>query len=135
MNIFVREEEKPNRVREVMFFVLMFPTLLAPFWLFYEYFMVPHYWKNRWRLHRLLKAGKVKVKYSHQPFNNIKAYVAEIDGKNYSLWIWNGNRFTFDGVDGDWRSDYIGLFCGDLIATSLTKSAIKQFKRLANENN
>lgn len=104
--------------------MLTFPLVGAPMWIFYEYWAEPKYWKNRWRLHKLLKNGKVKVKSAQkgkQPC--IDRYVIDIEGQEYSLDIWKEKEMTLDVFSKG--KNYIGLFKGSLITKWLNKKAIK----------
>lgn len=103
--------------------MLTFPLVGASFWLFYEYWGEPKYWKNRWRLHKLLKKGKVKIK-SDNKGNGIARYMIDIEGQEYQLDIWNDKEMTLD-VFSTTSKNYIGLFKGSLITKWLNKKAIK----------
>lgn len=103
--------------------MLTFPLVGAPMWIFYEYWAEPKYWKNRWRLHKLLKNGKVKVK-SDNKGNGIARYMIDIEGQEYQLDIWNDKEMTLD-VFSTTSKNYIGLFKGSLITKWLNKKAIK----------
>jgi hypothetical protein len=138
MEHFVKSNEngRVSTLRLVVACILMIPTLGVPFWLMYEYFFENHYWKNRWRLNRLLNKGKVKVTYlktSDIMYGNIDMYSVVIDNKEYSLWIWDNESMTLGEIDNP-SSDYIGLFTGSMITRWLNKSAIKELQLLANEN-
>ena len=103
-------------------------TLFGVFFLMYEYFFELQYWKNRWRLHRYLNKGLVKVEYlRNSPYDNIKIYSLKIEDSEYSLSIWNNEEMTL----GD---DYIGLFNGSLITKILNRIAIKKLQKLAEQN-
>lgn len=120
----------------ILISLLMIPTIGAPFWLMYEYFFEPKYWKNRWRLRRYINQGRVKVeeiKSTYLNSNNINIYILKIDDVEYSLWIWDDCAITV-GEIGVPLSDYIGLFVGSLITKRLNKSAIRDLKILGNEN-
>lgn len=90
-------EDNSNSWIYIAIMMLTFPLVGAPMWIFYEYWAEPKYWKNRWRLHKLLKKGKVKVKSAQkgkQPY--IDRYVIDIEGQEYSLDIWNEKEMTLD---------------------------------------
>jgi hypothetical protein len=138
MEYFVKSSEKiwSNNLRVIISCILMIPTLGVPFWLMYEYFFKPKYWKNRWRLNRLLNKGDVKVthyKTSNIIGDNIDMYSLFIGDKEYSLWIWNNSYMTLSD-ENDPTCDYIGLFVGSVITRWLNKSAINELQFLANEN-
>ena len=103
--------------------MLTFPLVGAPMWIFYEYWAEPKYWKNRWRLHKLLKKGKVKIK-SDNKGNGYARYMIDIEGQEYQLDIWNDKEMTLD-VFSTTSKNYIGLFKGSLITKWLNKKAIK----------
>jgi hypothetical protein len=121
--------------------ILMFPLAGASMWIFYEYWGEPKYWKNRWRLHKLLKKGKVKVKTSDkgkQPC--IDRYVIDIEGNEYRLDIWNEKEMTLStessvpyGLNFSTLTskNYIGLFKGSLITKWLNKKAIKEIDKIS----
>lgn len=107
----------------IVIMMLTFPLVGAPMWIFYEYWAEPKYWKNRWRLHKLLKKGKVKIK-SDNKGNGIARYMIDIEGQEYQLDIWNDKEMTLD-VFSTTSKNYIGLFKGSLITKWLNKKAIK----------
>ena len=120
----------------MIFFTLV---LMSSIWLLYEYWGQPKYWKNRWRLHRLIKANKVKV-ISKNDGGKITRYNIKIEGSEYELDIWqNKNLLNWWGFTG--RGDemtlgttgesYIGLFKGSLITKWLNKRAIKAIRELS----
>lgn len=116
--------------------ILMFPLGGASMWIFYEYWGEPKYWKNRWRLHRLLKKGKVKVKASDkgkQPC--IDRYVIDIEGQEYRLDIWSEKEMTLSkeerGFNLFYNKNYIGLFKGSLITKWLNRKAIKEIGEIS----
>ena len=113
--------------------ILMFPLVGASMWIFYEYWGEPKYWKNRWRLHKLLKKGKVKVKSADkgkQPC--IDRYVIDIEGQEYRLDIWNEKEMTLsEERSGFYNKNYIGLFKGSLITKWLNRKAIKEIDEIS----
>ena len=113
--------------------ILMFPLVGASMWIFYEYWGEPKYWKNRWRLHKLLKKGKVKVKSADkgkQPC--IDRYVIDIEGQEYRLDIWNEKEMTLsEERSGFYNKNYIGLFKGSLITKWLNRKAIKEIVEIS----
>jgi hypothetical protein len=139
MKHFIKENGYNPSIAFILFFALMNVIFcLIPFVFFYEAFVEPHYWKNRWRLHRLLNRGLVKVKYNRVSSvfgDNIKTYDLTIEDEEYSLWIWNGDSFTLDGpMDSSYGvtdRNYIGLFKGSLITRLLNRVAIKKLTQLA----
>lgn len=108
-------------------------TLGATWFFMYEMWAEPHYWKNRWKLHRLLKRGKVKVKYMRSAMvdDTIETYELDIEGELYSVWIWNKKYMTLDANDFH-NCDYIGMFMGSLTTKWLNRVAIRKIKQLAN---
>jgi hypothetical protein len=139
MKHFVKENDHGPSLASILFIaVLTVFTLGIPFFFLYEMWAEPHYWKNRWRLHRLLKRGLVKVKYDKGSSifgDNIKSYNATIEDQEYSLWIWNGSEMTLDGpMDFTYNNtdkNYIGLFKGSLVTRWLNHVAIKKLTQLA----
>ena len=113
--------------------ILLFPLAGASMWIFYEYWGEPKYWKNRWRLHRLLKKGKLKVKAADkgkQPC--IDRYVIDIEGHEYRLDIWNEKEMTLsEERSGFYNKNYIGLFKGSLITKWLNRKAIKEIDEIS----
>jgi len=108
----------------------MFPLVGASMWIFYEYWGEPKYWKNRWRLYRLLKKDKVKVKsVKNDDGIEICRYVIDIEGKKYQLDIWAGKEMTLCeenfNISRGCYVNYIGLFKGSLITKWLNNKAIK----------
>lgn len=122
-------EDNSNSWIYIAIMMLTFPLVCAPMWIFYEYWAEPKYWKNRWRLHKLLKNGKVKVKSAQKGKQLlilrlcIDRYVIDIEGQEYSLDIWNEKEMTLDVFSKS--KNYIGLFKGSLITKWLNKKAIK----------
>ena len=118
-----------------MAFITIF-TLGLP-WLFaYEMWAEPAYWKNRWKLHRLLNQGRVKVVYvKSNSFSgdNIKMYELTIDNIKYSVWIWGESKMTLDYPNYK-NDDFIGLFTGCITTKLLNYIAVKKIKQLAEHN-
>jgi hypothetical protein len=93
----------------------------------------PHYWKNRWKLHRLLNQGKVKVRYvSSNTFagDQIKIYALDIEGILYSVWIYDERLMTLDYAILE-NNDFLGLFVGSVTTSWLNKVAIRKLLQLA----
>lgn len=121
-------------VTVLMAFITIF-TLGLPFFFAYEMWAEPAYWKNRWKLHRLLNQGRVKVVYvKSNSFSgdNIKMYELTIDNIKYSVWIWE-NRMTLDYPNYK-NDDFIGLFAGCITTKWLNYIAVKKIKQLAEHN-
>ena len=139
MKHFIKDNDYEPSLAFIIFFALLNVILcLIPFVFFYEAFAEPHYWKNRWRLHRLLNRGLVKVKYNRGTSifgDQIKTYDVTIEDEEYSLWIWNDDSFTLDGpMDSSFEKtdrNYIGLFKGSLITRWLNRVALRKLKQLA----
>ncbi len=115
-----------------MAFLAVF-TLGASFLFAYEVWTEPAYWKNRWKLHRLLNRDRVKVKYARSNSiygDQIKAYDLDIEGVEYSVWIWNEKNMTLDKsiLSND---NFIGLFTGSLTTKWLNRIAVKKILQLA----
>ena len=108
--------------------VLIFPLAGASMWIFYEYWGEPKYWKNRWRLNKLLKSGKVKIKAADKGKQAcIDRYVIDIEGQEYRLDIWNEKEMTLsEERSGFYNKNYIGLFKGSMITKWLNRKAIKE---------
>jgi len=128
----------PSVFKILCFAFLNVFLIMLPFVFFYEVWAEPHYWKNRWRLHRLLKRGLVKVKYTKGTSifgDKIKSYDVIIEDEEYSLWIWNEDSMTLDGpMDFTYNNkdrNYIGLFKGSIITRWLNHVAVRKLKQLA----
>jgi hypothetical protein len=136
---FIKENDHSPNLASILFFALLNVFLImTPFVFFYEAFAEPHYWKNRWRLHRLLKRGLVKVKYNKGTSilgDQIKTYDVTIEDQEYSLWIWDETSMTLDGsMNFSYEKtdrNYIGLFKASVITRWLNHVAIKKLKQLA----
>lgn len=123
-------ENKANLTSKVIFFSLMIFFMIS-MWLFYEWSMEPKYWKNRWRLHRLIKSGKVKVvDKSGTSFYRREYYTLIIENETYYMEVWNGKEMTLASNKRN-ASDYIGLFYGSLTTRWLNKQAIKNIRTLS----
>lgn len=120
-------EDNSKSPLSIAIMILMFPLVGVSMWIFYEYWGEPKYWKNRWRLHRLFKKGKVKLKSAQNGFGiSICRYVIDIEGQEYRLDIWNGKEMTLCKENFTIsHGNYIGLFKGSLITKWLNKKAIK----------
>lgn len=136
MTHFIKAEgSQINILKVILNIVLFIPTLGAPMWLFYEYWAVEHYWKNKWRLNRLLNKGLVTAAYVDDTSifsNHIKKYTVNIEGVSYMVWIWDNESMTLDDIDYK-NNDYIGLFSGSLITKWLTKKTIRRIKFLSEQ--
>ena len=123
----------PSVFKILCFAFLTIFTLGIPWFFAYEMWAEPHYWKNRWKLHRLLRQGKVKVRYIKSTSihaDKIKMYELHIDDVEYSVWIWDGQHITLDkSVLAN--TDYLGLFVGSLTTSWLNKVAIRKLTQLA----
>lgn len=111
-------------------------TLGATWFFMYEMWAEPHYWKNRWKLHRLLKEGKVKVKLARENSifgDQIKYYDLVIDEIEYAVTIWNGEHMTLDYADLK-NTNFIGLFIGSLTTKWLNRIAVKKIIQLSEHN-
>jgi len=117
-------EDNSKSVLSILIMILMFPLVGASMWIFYEYWGEPKYWKNRWRLHRLLKKDKVKVKSVQN--GDICRYIIDIEGQEYLLDIWEGKQMTLCKENFTISyGNYIGLFKASLITKWLNNKAIK----------
>ena len=114
--------------------ILMLPTLCLPLWGLYEMFFIPHYWKNRWRLYRLLRKGKVQVEYVGTFTGSISQYILTIEGTEYyaSIWTHGANpsgqesmTLTKERFSND---DYIGLFVGSSVMNWINRKTIKMIR-------
>lgn len=127
-NHFVREG---SRIRGIIIAcILMIPTFGLPMWGIYEMFFEPHYWKNRWKLYRLLTKKKVKVSLIHttQVFgNDISYYSIEIDGSRYNISIWDGEKMTLEKEESS-NDNYIGLFIGSPVTSLINRKTIKMIQ-------
>ena len=123
-------ENKANLTSKVIFFSLMIFFMIS-MWLFYEWTMEPKYWKNRWRLHRLIKSGKVKVvDKSGTSLYRREYYTLIIENETYYMEVWNGKEMTLASNKSN-ASDYIGLFYGSITTAWLNKQAIKNIRTLS----
>lgn len=130
------ELENENNT-SVFFIVLMaFSTVFTlgiPWFFAYEMWAEPSYWKNRWKLHRLLNQGKVKVKYNRSTSiygDRIKIYELDIEGIEYSVWIYDESSMTLESPNFK-NNDFIGLFIGCLTTKWLNHIAIKKIIQLS----
>jgi hypothetical protein len=130
-------DNKTTWIKTLSMFLSM-PFLLSGIWLFYEYWGQPKYWKNRWRLHRLLTKNKVKIVSKKNDGGKIVRYKINIEGIEYELDIWENNSFsgrsdemTLGRTSNFVSESYIGLFKGSLITKWLNKKAIKAIKELS----
>jgi len=130
-------DNKTTWIKTLSMFLSM-PFLLSGIWLFYEYWAQPKYWKNRWRLHRLLTKNKVKIVSKKNDGGKIVRYKINIEGIEYELDIWENNSFsgrsdemTLGRTSNFVSESYIGLFKGSLITKWLNKKAIKAIKELS----
>lgn len=127
------KDYNPSLLSVVFMAFLTIFTLGLPWFLAYEAWAEPGYWKNRWKLHQLLKAGKVNVRCIRATSiygDQIKVYELYIEGVEYSLWIWDGKYMTLDN-SALANSDYIGLFIGSLTTKWLNRVAVKKITQLA----
>lgn len=117
--------------------ILMIPTFGLPLWGLYEMFFEPHYWRNRWKLYRLFRKGKVKVErdISFEIYGDqITVYKVTIDGSEYSASIWDqgANLFGQDSMtltkERFSNEDYIGLFIGSYVMRWVCRRTIKMIR-------
>ena len=126
-------DTSPSIINMIAFMFLSILTLGFSFFFLYEMFLEPHYWKNRWKLHRLFKVGKVDVKIDRLIHGqHIQMYILKIDEIEYSLWIYDDNSITLDSINS--HTDYIGLFKASVITKWLNHIAIKEIVRLSGES-
>jgi|LakMenE18May11ns_1017448.scaffolds.fasta_scaffold9703586_2 hypothetical protein len=119
-----------------MAFLTIF-TLGIPWIFFYEMWAEPHYWKNRWKLHRLLNKGLVKVGHlKTRSFygDHLTIYSVYIEDIEYSVWIYASGEMTLDCA-GLRNNDYIGLFAGSVTTKLLNRIAVRKLKQLAEHSN
>ena len=111
---------KPRIAFGILMSVLVIFTLGAT-WIFaYEMWAEPKYWKNRWKLYHLLKQGKVKVEYIKEIyFGGDRIHTYKLDSET---------AMTLDHEN----NELVGLFIGSLTTRRLSKTAIKEIKRLSN---
>jgi hypothetical protein len=82
-------------------------TLFTFFFIFYEWGFSQCYWKNRWRLLKLLRNKKVKI-LDETEYSTIILLEIEIEGEFYEMLYWkNKNKITLSKKSGDY---FIGLF-------------------------
>lgn len=110
-------------------------TLGIAFVLFYEFFYEPHYSYNQKKFYRLLRWNRVKMisagRLEEIGRDDITAYVIEINGKEYSVWIYGETHVTLS--DTTKYSDYIGLFCVSPYLKWIRKKTIKKLIALEKE--
>lgn len=135
MEHFKKEKNEISVFSMILLSFLHIFTLGATWFFAYEMWAEPHYWKNRWKLHRLLKAGKVKVKYLRRALvaDTIETYELDIEGESYSVWIWDKKYMTLDAHVLH-NTDYIGMFMGSLTTKWLNRVAIRKITQLAEHN-
>jgi hypothetical protein len=129
-NHFVKESNKTLQI--VVGCILMIPTICLPFWGVYEMFFEPHYWKNRWRLYRLLRRGKVEIEHLNdfEFMGGLSQYRLVIDGSIYHVSIWSTGASFFGEPTMTLQEepfgteDYIGLFIGSPITKWLNRKTI-----------
>lgn len=107
----------------------------------YEYWAEPKYWKNRWRLWKAIRKGKVKHLSCNRDIQcilsdpkrlTIERHLIEIDGRRYELDIWNGKSMTLDDEQRAGNS-YIGLFTGSVTTKILNRHAIRSIRAMADK--
>jgi hypothetical protein len=118
--------DKPSWLSRI--FAIVFFITWIPFVFFYEWFLEPRLWNNRWRLHWLLKSNKAKIYTNEsQNFEGIVFYTMEIDGEKYDVSIWKGRAMTLSKE----KTNYIGLFQGCLTTKWLNKKACSYIKEMS----
>ena len=108
--------------------MILFPPLI---WAFYDIFSMPKYWRNRVRLHRLLRADKVKARRIEEgPF---ELYSLDIEGQEYTAFVWEG-KISLDGRKNgsleEGRS-FFGLYAGSMVAKWMSREAVAAIRLLA----
>ena len=113
--------------------MVLFPPLI---WAFYDIFGMPKYWRNRVRLHRLLRADKVKARRIEEGTLHpslFELYSLDIEGQEYTAFVWEG-KISLDGrKDGrleEGRS-FFGLFAGSMAAKWMSREAVAAIRLLA----
>jgi hypothetical protein len=120
-----------------------FATMILIWGMFamYEYWAEPKYWKNRWRLWKAIRKGKVKHLACDRDIEEILMYpkkliierhLIEIDGRRYELDIWSGHSMTLND-DHRAGSSYIGLFTGSITTNILNRHAIRSIRNMADK--
>jgi hypothetical protein len=108
--------------------MILFPPLICAF---YDIFSMPKYWRNRVRLHRLLRADKVKARRIEEGL--FELYSLDIEGQEYTAFVWEG-KISLDGRrDGrleEGRS-FFGLFAGSMVAKWMSREAVGAIRLLA----
>jgi hypothetical protein len=108
--------------------MILFPPLI---WAFYDIFSMPKYWRNRVRLHRLLRVDKVKARIIEEGL--FELYSLDIEGQEYTAFVWEG-KISLDGrKDGrleEGRS-FFGLFAGSMVAKWMSREAVAAIRLLA----
>ena len=102
--------ENETLIRSLIFLILSICTLGLAFWLYYDYFMVYRYARNRTLLYKYL-LGLKDLKYSKDVLIlNNKIIEYEFDNDTIQLWLYDKqNELTLD-YKGDNNSNIIGLF-------------------------
>lgn len=98
----------------------------------YEFFFERQYWKNRFRLLKYLRQGKVELEsiriINSLTWGDISEYTVKINEVVYQVWIWeNDNRVSFISYGG---SSYIGLFIGSPVMLFINNRIIKRIRSL-----
>ncbi len=120
-----------------------FATMILIWGMFamYEYWAEPKYWKNRWRLWKAIRKGKVKHLACDRDIEEILMYpkkltierhLIEIDGRRYIIAIWSGHSMTLDDEHRA-GSSYIGLFTGSITTKILNRHAIRSIRNMADK--
>lgn len=108
--------------------MILFPPLI---WAFYDIFSMPKYWRNRVRLHRLLRADKVKARRIEEGL--FELYSLDIEGQEYTAFVWEG-KISLDGRKNgrleEGRS-FFGLFAGSMVAKWMSSEAVAAIRLLA----
>ena len=126
---FLEDEIKNNEVLGIIAAIL---TIWIALLFFYEYFFEKFYWKNRFKLWKYLKTGKVEVVSKREISQfRITEYILKINDIEYCCWIYNDrNSMTLNRKDSMYN-DYLGLFVYSPIMTRLNNKIIKRIKWLS----
>lgn len=136
---FVLEDRRGIAEWACLVAMVLFPPLI---WAFYDIFGMPKYWRNRVRLRRLLRADKVKARRIEEGL--FELYSLDIEGQEYTAFVWEGNisldgrkdgrlaiRAAFKAADNEEGRSFFGLFAGSWAARRMSSEAVAAIRLLA----
>jgi hypothetical protein len=129
-NGFITESESKSQL--VLGLIITTLTFFLPYLIAYEFFFERYYWKNRFRLWKLLKQNQLKID-SKRTLNispNIDEYIVDINGVKYDLWVYNDNKTFVFCMPTRPYVEYIGLFISSPIMKYYTRKIINRVKQI-----